>query len=156
MIHLECDNDEALILALGKTRGEVSHHAGKGRVSKALSVSNRSNDLGLIDQDPGQPPPKYLREFDAIEKCPELGLVLSKHPNDGKYLIENQPDLEPWLYQIGKAIGIKPTDHNLPASHAGLHQNAKKHRKHLMAYLAACIQANSPHLTKFVEWLRLA
>lgn len=156
MIHLECDNDEALCLALGKTRRQVSHHAGKGRVSKALSESNRSIDIGLIDQDPGQPPPKYLREFRIVEQRPALGLVLSKHPSEGKCLIEIQPDLEPWLYQIGRAIGIKATDYNLPENHSGLHQNAKRHRSHLMAYLAACVQANSPHLAKLTEWLHLA
>lgn len=156
MIHLECDNDEALILALGKARSQVSHHAGKGRVSKALSDSTNSCDLGLIDQDPGQPPPKYLREFQIIEQCPTLGLVFSKHPKQGKHLIEIQPDLEPWLYLLGKAVGIKPTDHSLPESHSGLHQEAKKHRKHLIAYLVACAKAGSPHLTKLAEWLRLA
>lgn len=153
MIHLECDNDEALMLALGKVRGELSHHAGKGRVSKALSLSSRSSDRGLIDQDPGQPPPRYLREFQVIERCSDQGLVRSQHPKEGKCLIEIQPDLEPWLYMIGPAVNIKPTDHHLPKDYSGLHQAAKKHRKNLIDYLKACIQANSPHLAKLAEWL---
>ncbi|SKB08591.1 hypothetical protein SAMN02745166_04974 [Prosthecobacter debontii] len=155
MIHLECDNDEALILALGKTRAEVSHHAGKGRVSKALSESKRAYDFGLIDQDPGQPPPPYLREYKCVERDLKLGLVLYQHPKQGKRLIEIQPDLEPWIYKLGEAVGIKPSDHNLPAKHSGLHQEAKKHRKHLLSYLAACRSAGSPHLAKLVEWLAL-
>lgn len=154
MIHLECDNDEALVLALGKSRRQVSHHAGKGRISKALSESGRAEDIGLIDQDPGQPPPKYLREFKVVEAKPALGLILSRHPAQGKHLIEIQPDLEPWLYKLGKAISVKPTDHRLPESYSELHQNAKKHREHLIAYLKACLQANSPHLTTLVQWLR--
>lgn len=156
MIHLECDNDEALMLALGKPIRQISHHAGKGRISKGLSNSNRSTDFGLIDQDPGQPPPPYLRQFKVVEENAKLGLVLSKHPTEGKHLVEIQPDLEPWLYLIGPAVGIKPTDHRLPEKHSGLHQEAKKHRQHLIAYLQACVKANSPHLTKLAEWLRLA
>ena len=156
MIHLECDNDEALILALGKTRAEISHHAGKGRVSKALSTSSQSSDIGLIDQDPGQPPPPYLRQYKVVEERAKLGLVLSKHPGEGKLLIEIQPDLEPWLYRIGPSIGIKPTDHGLPEKPSGLHQEAKKQRKRLICYLQACLAANSPHLTRLREWISLA
>jgi hypothetical protein len=166
MIHLECDNDETLMLALGKTRGEVSHHAGKGRVSKGLSESTCSEDLGLIDQDPGQPPPKYLREFQVVEEAVKLGLILYKHPEQGKRLIEIQPDLEPWLYAIGTGIGVKPTDYQLPEAHSGLHQNAKlpeahsglhqnakKHRRNLRNYLRACFEAKSPHLLKLASWV---
>lgn len=153
MIHLECDNDEALMIALGAKREQISHHAGKGRVSKGLSNSTSPSDIGLIDQDPGQPPPRYLREFYLVEQIPALGLSLSKHPNEGKRLIEIQPDLEPWLYLIGKSVGIKPTDHSLPPVHAGLHRDAKKHRKHLLSYLDACLKANSSHLLKLVEWI---
>lgn len=156
MIHLECDNDEALMLALGKPIRQISHHAGKGRVSKGLSTSKRATDIGLIDQDPGQPPPPYLRQYKIVEQSAQLGLVLSKHPAEGKHLIEIQPDLEPWLYRIGPAVGIKPTDHRLPEKPSGLHQEAKKHRQHLIDYLRACIAANSPHLAKLAEWLRLA
>ncbi len=156
MIHLECDNDEALMLALGKPIRQISHHAGKGRVSKGLSTSSRAADIGLIDQDPGQPPPPYLRQYKIVEQSTRLGLVLSKHPTEGKHLIEIQPDLEPWLYRIGPAVGIKPTDHRLPEKHTGLHQEAKKHRQHLVGYLQACVKANSPHLAKLSEWLGLA
>lgn len=156
MIHLECDNDEALMLALGKPIRQISHHAGKGRVSKGLSTSSRAADFGLIDQDPGQPPPPYLRQYKIVEQSTQLGLVLSKHPTEGKHLIEIQPDLEPWLYRIGPAVGIKPTDHRLPEKPSGLHQEAKKHRQHLIEYLQACAKAGSPHLSKLAEWLRLA
>jgi hypothetical protein len=156
MIHLECDNDEPLIMALGKPIRNISHHAGKGRGSKGLSNSRCVNDFGLIDQDPGQPPPPYLRQYKVVEECSKLGLVLSKHPSEGKHLIEIQPDLEPWLYRIGPAVGIKPTDHRLPEKPSGLHEEAKKHRHHLISYLQACVNANSPHLAKLAEWLRLA
>jgi hypothetical protein len=153
MIHLECDNDESLMLALGKTRTMLSHHAGKGRVSKALSNSSRAADIGLIDQDPGQPPPPYLRQYEVIDEQKHLGLVLSQHPKEGKRLIEIQPDLEPWLYLLGESVGIDPTDHRLPAKPSGLHQDGKKHRKHLMAYLQACRSAGSLHLQQLSEWL---
>lgn len=154
MIHLECDNDEALAMALGVPRSQISHRAGKGRVSKGLSDSKLSSDIGMIDQDPGQPPPPYLRQYKIVEQNRQLGLVFSKHPTEGKHLIEIQPDLEPWIYALGPVVGIKPTDHRLPEKPSGLHQEAKKHRQHLIGYLQACLAAKSPHLTKLAEWLR--
>lgn len=154
MIHLECDNDEALAMALGVPRSGINHHAGKGRVSKCLSDSRRAEDIGMIDQDPGQPPPPYLRQFKVVEKRTELGLNLSRHPAEGKHLIEIQPDLEPWLYAVGPAVGIRPADHGLPEKSSGLHQEAKKHRQRLISYLQACLKAGSPHLRALQEWLR--
>ncbi len=82
-----------------------------------------------------------------------LGLALYQHPAEGKRLIEIQPDLEPWLYQFGPAVGIQPSAHHLPETHQGLHQNARKHWQHLLDYLAACRAAGSPHLSKLAEWL---
>ena len=155
MIHLECDNDEALVVALGRPIRQISHHAGKGRVSFALSKSPHSNDIGLIDQDPGQPPPPYLRQYQVVEDKRDLGLTLSKHPGEGKHLIEIQPDLEPWLYALGRTVSIRPGDHHLPGRHSGLHQEAKRHRRHLIAYLQACQRAGSPHLAKLAEWVLL-
>ncbi len=153
MIHLECDNDETLMLAMGVPRRAISHHAGKGRVSKALSNASRSSDIGLIDEDPGQPPPRYLREFRLVEEAITLGLVLYRHPVEGKRLIEIRPDLEPWLYQIGPVVGVHPIEYRLPDVPSGLHQRARKLRASLLSYLAACRAAGSPHLTKLESWI---
>lgn len=156
MIHLECDNDETLMLALGVPRRAISHHAGKGRVSKALSIASRSSEIGLIDEDPGQPPPRYLREFRIVEESSALGLVLYQHPAEGKRLVEIRPDLEPWLYRIGPVVGVHPMEHRLPGVPSGLHQQARKLRPALLSYLAACRAARSPHLTKLEGWIVLA
>lgn len=156
MIHLECDNDEALVLALGKTRRQIEHHSGKPRVSHALSKSSNSGDIGLIDEDPGQPPPPYLRQYQLIEELPALGLKLYRHPREGKHLVEIQPDLEPWLYNVGQTVGVRPHDHNLPEKHTILHQQGKRHREHLRSYLRACCDAMSPHLLQLSQWLSKA
>ena len=156
MIHLECDNDESLMLAMGVPRRAMSHHAGKGRVSKALSNSSCSSDIGLIDEDPGQPPPRYLREFRLVEESTALGLVLYQHPLEGKRLIEIRPDLEPWLYRIGPIVGVHPIQHRLPGVPSGLHQRARKLRTGLLSYLAACREAGSPHLAKLEGWIALS
>jgi hypothetical protein len=97
-----------------------------------------------------------LREFSVQESKPNLGLCLYKHPESGKRFVEIQPDLEPWLYAQAEAIGVSPVTHHLPKRHQDLHKIPKKHRSHLESFVKACLAANSPHLAKLAEWLRLA
>lgn len=156
MIFLECFNDEAVVRALGFTKSQWLHELAKSRVAHALEISRRASDIALVDQDPGQSCPTYLREFKVAESIPDLGLCLYIHPLSGKHFIEIQPDLEPWLYAQGLAIGVSPVTHHLPKRHEDLHKNPKKHRSHLESFVKACLAANSPHLNKLAEWLGLS
>lgn len=154
MIFLECFNDEATVRALGFTKSGWRHEIAKSRVARALEISREAADIALVDQDPGQSCPRYLREFQADEPRPDLGLCLYRHLQSGKRFVEIQPDLEPWLYAQGQAIGVSPVTHHLPKRHEDLHKNPKKHRLHLESFVKACLAANSPHLAKLAEWLR--
>jgi hypothetical protein len=156
MIYLEGFNDEATVRALGFYRSHLRQEGCKSRVDHALKISRNSTDIGLVDQDPNKPCPSYLREFKAAESRPDLGLCLYQHPQSGKRFIEIQPDLEPWLYAQAQAIGVSPVTHHLPKRHEDLHKNFRKHRSHLENFVKACVAANSPHLAKLAEWLRLA
>lgn len=156
MIFLECFNDEATVRALGFSKSQWLHELAKSRVAHALEISRRATDIALVDQDPGQSCPHYLREFRIAESKPELGLCLYQHPQSRKRFVEIQPDLEPWLYAQAQKIGVSPVTHHLPKRHEDLHKNPKKHRSHLENFVKACLDANSPQLAKLAEWLRLA
>lgn len=156
MIFLECFNDEATVRALGFTKSEWRHEIAKSRVAHALEISREAADIALVDQDPGQSCPRYLREFQIAESKPDLGLCLYRHPQSRKRFVEIQPDLEPWLYAQAQAVGIAPAAHHLPKRHEDLHKNLKKHRSHLEGFVRACLAASSPHLVKLAEWLRPA
>ena len=67
MIFLECFNDEAVVRALGFSKSQWLHDLAKSRVAHALEISRKSSDIALVDQDPGQSCPTYLREFKAAE-----------------------------------------------------------------------------------------
>jgi hypothetical protein len=156
MIFLECFNDEATLRALGFPKNQWLHELAKSRVAHALDISRRNSDIALVDQDPGQSCPAFLREFKAADSRPDLGLCLYRHPESGKRFIEIQPDLELWLYSQAQAIGISPVTHHLPKRHEDLHKNPKKHRGHLENFVKACLAAKSPHLAKLAEWLKQA
>lgn len=154
MIFLECFNDEATVRALGFTKSQWLHELAKSRVAHALEMSREATDIALVDQDPGQSCPPFLREFKAVDSKPELGLCLYQHPQNGKRFIEIQPDLEPWLYAQAQDIGVSPVTHHLPKRHQDLHKNPRKHRSHLESFIKDSISAGSPHLAKLGEWLR--
>ena len=155
MIHLECDNDEAVVRGLGFSRKEITHHAGKPRVSFALQKANGPNAIGLVDQDPGSSNPPYLLEFRVFEDEPSLGLRRLQHPREGKWLIEIQPDLEPWIYASAKSGGVDPEDHHLPAKLTALHDHPKQYSRRLSEFIATLKTSGCPRMKKLAQWLRL-
>jgi hypothetical protein len=153
MIHLECDNDEALVRGLGIPRGAITHHAGKPRVSKALQESPSSGIVGLVDEDPGSGLPPYLKEFTVVEDRPELRIRRLKHRRDEKWLIVICPDLEPWLYEVAKKAAINPKTHHLPESHRLLHTHAKAHSVRLMEFVASIAASGNTNMVTLRSWL---
>ena len=138
---------------LGFSRSAVEHEASKGRVAKALQKAPRGKHTGLVDQDPGSSPPGYFREFTVIEQAPQFSLVRYRHRQDGKELIEIQPDLEPWLYSAASQAGIKPGAFHLPERHQLLHDNPKVHAQRVTELVKALLAAQCAHLTTLKNWL---
>ena len=153
MIHLECDNDEALVRGLGIPRRDITHHAGKPRVAKALQQSKPGGVVGLVDEDPGSNGPPYLKEFKLVDDLPELGLRRCKHRASEKWLIKIRPDLEPWLYATAKQAGLSPSDHRLPENHHMLHDHPKAHAAKLIAFVAGLAAKGNQRLLKLKSWL---
>jgi len=153
MIYLECYNDEAVVRGLGVPKRHIEHEAGKSLVADAMLRSRQAQVIGLVDQDPGAAPPPYLREFKPVDDKPQLRLVRYQHPKDGKWLVEIQPDLEPWLYEAAKATGLKPKDFHLPESYRALHDQPRVYAKRVTEFVAALVKAGSAPLCQLQEWL---
>jgi len=155
MIFVECDNDEALLRGLGIPKARFDHHASKPRVAKALQkAAANSGAIGLVDQDPHAGPPPYLKEFVEVENAAGLGLRRLKHRKDNKWLVEIQPDLEPWLYTTAKLADISPSTSHLPENYNVLHDHPKAHAKHLRDFVAGLLRRGNPRMTKLAEWLK--
>ena len=76
----------------------------KSLVAESLLRSRHEQSIGLVDQDPGAASPPYLKEFKVHDEVSRLRLVRYQHPKDQKWLVEIQPDLEPWLYDAAKGL----------------------------------------------------
>ncbi len=153
MIFLECYNDEAVLRGLGVPKRNIEHEPGKSLVAEALLRSRHEQSIGLVDQDPGAALPPYFREFKKVDELPKLRLVRYQHPKDKKWLVEIQPDLEPWLYEAAKVASLKPKDFHLPESHRALHDNPRAHAKHVKEFAEALVKAGSAHLCQLQQWL---
>lgn len=152
MIFVECDNDEALLRGLGFPRKAFEHIPSKGRIAIRLQKA-KSGTIGLVDQDPGAQPNPYLARFSNVDSRPDLGLRRLHLPEEGKWIIEIQPDLEPWLYGAGKAAGIEPVRHFLPSDFKGLHRNPKPFAARLIDFVAAIHATGSKPMQVLQEWL---
>ena len=153
MIHLECDNDEALIRGLGVARKNIVHHGGKPRVAKALELASGSSITGMVDEDPGSVPPPYLKQFQVDENLGDLGLKRYVHPKTRTWLIEISPDLEPWLYKAAQKAGLKPKDYGLPESYKDLHHYPKNYSARLTEFVKQMASKGSRHILALQKWI---
>lgn len=154
MIFLECDNDEALVRGLGFPKKSFEHIPSKGRIAIRLKKAGPGT-IGLVDEDPGSQPNPYLAQFVPVDSRPQLGLRRLHHRTENKWLVEIQPDLEPWLYGTAKLAGITPSSHHLPDDHKPLHKNPKPFALRLIEFVVAIKGTGSERMKVLAEWLSM-
>jgi hypothetical protein len=123
MIYLECDADQALAESLGVRNKNIEHCHGRGNVCNKLKGIKRkvSDSIGMIDEDPGSAPDKYLENIKEINN--KNGIKTFKDTNNNK-LIVICPYLEAWIIKQAKASKINPKTYNLPDKPNELHREA--------------------------------
>lgn len=152
MIFLECDNDEALVRGLGFPRKAFEHIPSKGRIAIRLKKAAKGT-IGLVDEDPRSQPNPCLAQFAAVDTRPQLGLRRLHHRAENKWLVEIQPDLEPWLYGTAKNAGISLSKHHLPEDYKALHKNPKPFASRLIEFVATIKATGSERMKVLAEWL---
>jgi len=102
-IYLECNADEALVMALGVPRKLIKHQSCKGNVCNNLEKSVEDS-IGLIDKDPSSKQPTLLNNSRILIKK-KFGVELLITPNNKKILVLH-PRLEEWFEKAAKDAGI--------------------------------------------------
>jgi hypothetical protein len=115
---VECDADEAVLLALGVPKRQLLHFGGKGEVVKRVLKLDCA--IGVIDEDPGSAQPADLANYDEAQAAGGLRLLIRRGSADRK-LIVICPRLEDWLIARAISSGIKPQDYDLPSDPHRLH-----------------------------------
>jgi len=151
MIFLECNTDELLIKYLGFSRKQISHQRCKGEVVKRVGKNSRV--VGIIDKDPGSPPPEEMRNYSKKQCKGELTLFFNKKDNKRK-IIQISPYLEHWLLNKAEQNEISPADYGLPTEPKKLHGLTRLEKnKKFQDFLKELISADSEirTLKKWIE-----
>ena len=119
MIYVECDADTVLVQTL--TGRRPGHPADKGRVCALLKV--KTDCIGLVDEDPGKPQPKYISSQSVQKGVNYLdNSIRVIIDSNGNKLIILQPRLEEWILETARRATISLGDYNLPNEAKELHE----------------------------------
>ena len=105
MIFLECNMDQMLIKSLGFSRKQISHQRCKGEVVK--QVGRSQGGIGIIDEDPGSPPPDEMKNYSKNQSKGTIKLFTNSNDKK-KNLVQISPYLEHWLLERAKINKIRP------------------------------------------------
>jgi hypothetical protein len=148
---LECSNDEAVLRALGIPKRLIRHHPGSGEVANALKKA-KEPCIAMVDEDPRGTVPLYLqREFREVERGD--GLIFKESADRRHRLIVVMPDLEPWLLQISRDIGIPPEKFQLPSNPNQLHLIGDSQRLRFGKWIEAMHSEGATGLVRLLHWL---
>jgi len=117
MIYVECKADKIVIENLGVLKEEICHCGGKGRVM--LKLTKGEKNCGLIDEDPGCPQPKILKNFNKKSEKYDLKIL---YDEKGNKLIVVSPTIEGWILKVAKKNEIDVKKYELPEDFNELHR----------------------------------
>jgi len=154
MVHLECKPDELLVMALGISRKQITHHSGKSRVYGALQKN--SNAIGLVDEDPDPGSPKYTYENDLMLIEEKFGVKRFADKKRSNTVLVLKIKLEDWLISAGKVSGIDITKqpYNLPGHGNDLHKVINDRFPVYQKLLDDLLAKNNKPLLTLKEWLK--
>ena len=148
-VFLEGKTDFAFVRALGISRKNARVLDSKGEVCNYLA--KHSEVIGLVDEDPGYTPSKYLQKLQKEELEHDLLLYLDSKNNNK--IIALRPRLEEWLIKVCKKAGVKMNDPNnpkyelkLPNRPKELHDFLPQHLGQLEKLVAHLLELKNPAL----------
>lgn len=113
MIYVECSADRTLIRSRTNiSRNDIICAGGKGEVCNRLE--ERSDCIGLVDEDPKSGQPKYLKEMQLEKDLSTYGIKRKYDSEKKNYLVILCPTLEEWILYAVKEENIEIENYNLP------------------------------------------
>ena len=141
-VFLEGKTDFVFVRALGIPRKNARVLDSKGEVCNYLA--KHSEAIGLVDEDPGDTPSKYLQKLKMTDL--EHALLLYQDTKNNNKVVALRPRLEEWLLRICKQSGVKMSEFNLPDKPKELHYFLPQHPEHLEKLIRHLLELKSPAL----------
>ena len=150
MLYVEGRADRVLAQRLGVPRREIGDGKGKGGVLRQL-VQGR-NCQGLVDEDPGIPPPTLMNRLAEAggADLTGLGMRLYRHGERGNTLIVLCPKLEDWLTAAARDAGLRLDNrrYGLPVNADDLHGVINNELPNLELLIDDLLSAQSPRILR--------
>ena len=146
MIYVECKPDGVLVRHVADlSRRQVGHEIqGKGAVCKRLM--NSRDLVGMVDEDPGKPQPRYMSQLSLSRESAGLGLKLYIDRSRNNQVVVLCPDLEGWLLRAASDMGLAMQDYGLPSRANELHRVINSDERKIESLLTDLTCAASPRL----------
>lgn len=134
--------DLVLVKALGVSRQESSMAGNRGKVCHITKKNPPA--VGLVDEDPGEELPGYLRNLKKVDIGQNL--LLYRDAKNGNKIVVLCPRLEEWLLKICKQAGLKMGDFFLPDKPEDLHKEWPRHLPKLEKLVVHLLELKNPAL----------
>jgi len=120
LIVVECYIDLILVSFLGFK--DIRHEENKPAVIEELRrrAEGGIRVVGLVDEDPGSPWPRYFKERFSRVKRTQHGFDVWKGPG-GAYLVVLKPLHEAWIYDVARSCGLDVARYDLPRNWERFH-----------------------------------
>ena len=146
MIYVECKPDGVLVRHVTDlSRRQVGHEIqGKGAVCNRLM--NSRDLVAMVDEDPGETQPRYMRQLSLSREHVELGLKLYYDSRRNNRVVVLCPKLEDWLLRAVNDMGFDIEKYGLPRRANALHGVINSDERKIEKVLSDLTDYESPRL----------
>ena len=148
MIYVEGKPDNVLVRHATGIQGRNAVRSLRGRGEVCRQLMRTRNQIGMVDEDPGDRPPDYFRELDLRVNRVALGLKLYRDRRRNNRLVVLCPKLEDWLLRAARDAGLRMADYGLPSRSNRLHDVINADIRKLQRLLNGLSDAGSPRLNE--------
>ena len=148
MIYVECKPDGVLVRRVTGLPSRQVHHEIQGRGAVCNRLTKTRDALGMVDEDPGSPQPRYMRQVSLSRDFANLGLKLYLDRNRNNRLVVLCPRLEEWLLRAAADLGLSMRDYGLPERANRLHSVINHDPRKTERLLTALTNEASPRLSE--------
>lgn len=141
--------DETLVKKLGFTKKQVSHHDGKPRVF--TNISCKTNQIALVDEDPGSPPHKYEKQLKFQKELHGVKYFIDSKRNNKVFVLKVK--LEDWIISVCKKSNVDITKYGLPDKSNALHDIINYRLVPFAKLLDDLLQNENVAISTLKKWL---
>lgn len=147
----ECNIDTLFVEMLGYKK--PNHAPSITIVSSILEKKTNQRAMGFVDSDKRQP--LYFKEFKVIDTTANAKLL--KHPERHHYLVVVNPDMDTFIFNLCRKLGINIADYNFPSDFKAfvsfVKKNAIRSNPNFKNLLNTILQKNPAEITKIKHWV---